>query len=511
MSTQRTGTSSSLNTMSVIPPKMAAPIVDSLLRKDRATDWKRAPMVTGISLALHLLVLGMFTFVVFKNPKLVEEIFTTVTDSEPPAEPIVDQSLFAPQEPQETQPEQQLASQEIASSFNFDTKGPIDLNVSDGPVQLATDPNSSGPSFNLPTGSETSGRMSANKTQMVAKFGGNSASEASVAYGMKWLENHQFPNGSWSFAHSKHSECKGKCSQDGSFVDCPNGATGLALLAFLGGGHTHQKGDYQKNVKRGIDFLLKAAKDTPEGLDLRGTVTANEGMYVHGLCTIALCECSAMTKDRRVRTAAERAIQFIVKAQNPKDGGWRYSPGQEGDTSVVGWQVMALKAGNDAKISFPGQAFKKAEGFLQLAQAEGGAKYKYTPDGAPTETMTAVGLLCRMYGSWDRKTKALGAGVEYLDKVKPSPNNMYYNYYATQVMHHWGGDEWTRWNAIMRDQLVRTQHQLKDGHLAGSWDIADPHGGAGGRHYMTCLAVMTLEVYYRHLPMYDRERIQVER
>ena len=98
----------------------------------------------------------------------------------------------------------------------------------------------------------------------------------------------------------------------------------------------------------------------------------------------------------------------------------------------------------------------------------------------------------------------------YLDKVKPQSNNMYFNYYATQVMHHWGGEEWTRWNEVMRDHLIRTQHPLKDGHLAGSWDIADPHGGGGGRLYMTCLSIMTLEVYYRHLPMYSREKIKVE-
>ena len=118
--------------------------------------------------------------------------------------------------------------------------------------------------------------------------------------------------------------------------------------------------------------------------------------------------------------------------------------------------------------------------------------------------MTSVGLLCRMYLGWDRSNPKLANGIRYLDEIKPMPNNMYFNYYATQVMHHWGGEEWVRWNEI------RTQHTYRDGHLAGSWDVADPHGDSGGRLYMTCLSVMTLEIYYRYLPLYDNEVLKVE-
>ncbi len=499
-----------------ISSKLAPPIAQTMLRNEPVWNWKKMPMVTLASLLLHAVVLGACTFIVMKNPQLVEEIFTTITDTDEPAEPIVEQSMIQPEEQIKETTEVSVVSPETTSNLHFETKGPIDLNVSDGIPQIEADSSNLPGIAGIKLGSETAGRMSAqNKKLMVQKFGGNSSSEASVASGMKWLSNHQLPNGSWSFEHSKHPDCKGQCSQDGSFKACPTGATGLALLAYLGGGHTHQKGDYQKEVKRAVDFLLKSAEPSAAGLDLRGKVTANEGMYVQGLCTIALCELSAMSKDTRVRKAAEGAIDFIVKAQNPKDGGWRYEPGAPGDTSVVGWQVMALKSGYNAKIKFPTTAFKGAEVFLKLAQADGGSKYRYVPEvpgqpSAPTETMTAVGLLCRMYMGWDHSTKKLAEGVDFLDKVKPQPNNMYFNYYATQVLHHWGGEEWTRWNELMRDQLVRTQHPLKDGHLAGSWDIADVHGGAGGRLYMTCLSVMTLEVYYRHLPMYSRDKIKVE-
>ncbi|HID23585.1 MAG TPA: hypothetical protein EYP14_14470 [Planctomycetaceae bacterium] len=120
--------------------------------------------------------------------------------------------------------------------------------------------------------------------------------------------------------------------------------------------------------------------------------------------------------------------------------------------------------------------------------------------------MTAVGLLCRMYLGWTRERRALQDGVTFLSRRGPVDDEMYYNYYATQVLHHWGGEKWKRWNEVMREQLIKTQDRA--GHATGSWKPRDRHGHVGGRLYMTSLCVMTLEVYYRHLPLYQREVIQ---
>ena len=59
-----------------------------------------------------------------------------------------------------------------------------------------------------------------------------------------------------------------------------------------------------------------------------------------------------------------------------------------------------------------------------------------------------------------------------------------------------------RGKSQMRDVLVFTQEQK--GPDAGSWDPKGPHAGSGGRLYMTSLAACTLEVYYRHLPIFRR-------
>ncbi len=113
-----------------------------------------------------------------------------------------------------------------------------------------------------------------------------------------------------------------------------------------------------------------------------------------------------------------------------------------------------------------------------------------------------------MYLGWKHDQQALQRGVQILSVLGPSTdktstrNNMYYNYYATQVMHHYGGYPWQRWNEVMREYLIATQAQ--HGHEAGSWflDGSDHGASAGGRLYCTAMAAMTLEVYYRYMPLY---------
>jgi hypothetical protein len=477
-------------------------------------NWKAISTVVIVSAIFHGIALMACALIVFSNPKIMEEIFTEVTEEEAIIEePIVETALDQPEEIKEVSDEEVTPN---VSEALFE-KGPADLNINDlDPAQVKVDAEVAGLA-DIKFDNAAGGRMSAaSKSALVKAMGGNSASEAAVAHGMRWLAKHQYPDGGWSFEHEAHPDCKGQCSQGGTIKGGGRtGATGMALLAFLGGGHTHQAGEYQKEVKNGVEFLLRNSKPTPQGLDLCPLVVSNEKMYVQGLCTIALSELAALTKDNRLKGAATAAVAFIVAGQNPKSGGWRYSPypasQDPGDTSVVGWQIMALKSAKNAKLPVPGSAFKGAELYLNAAAMEGGAKYKYDLNAkAATQTMTAAGLLCRMYLGWDRKNKSLEEGVKYLAATKPSRNNMYYNYYATQVMHHWGGDEWTTWNNVMRDQLVTTQKTAKHGHMQGSWDLADPHGGTGGRLYMSCLCIMTLEVYYRHLPIYRREGLKVE-
>ncbi len=362
----------------------------------------------------------------------------------------------------------------------------------------------------LDLSSDFGGRSQASREQLVELFGGTPESEQAVERGLRWLAERQRQDGSWSFDHRRPRD-RHQNHQAGSLSNCPIGATAMALMCFLGAGETQNEGRYTTHVQLGLNFLLQNAVQVPEGHDLRGrngdqVPSGNYPMYAHGLATIALCECYAMTRDRRIRPVAQGALNFLLKTRNPEVGGWRYRPEQAGDLSVTGWMIMALQSGKTAGLRVSNVAFKTSEAFLESVAHQRGSRYGYTAEGGPKVSTTSIGLLCRMYLGWDREHPALTQGVRYLSEQGPDRNNMYSNYYATQVLHHVGGATWPKWNEEMRDSLVRSQ--LKRGPEAGSWDVTDPHGSSGGRLYQTCLCIMTLEVYYRHLPLYQLRAIQ---
>ena len=85
-------------------------------------------------------------------------------------------------------------------------------------------------------------------------------------------------------------------------------------------------------------------------------------------------------KDKMLGRAAQQAIKFIESAQNQRTGGWRYTPGEEGDTSVVGWQVMALKSAQMAGIPVNQATFDGAKQFLKSCSSGSyGGQFAYTP------------------------------------------------------------------------------------------------------------------------------------
>jgi hypothetical protein len=276
------------------------------------------------------------------------------------------------------------------------------------------------------------------------------------------------------------------------------GATSMALLPFLGRGYTHKEGPYKKQIEAGIGFLAAmTVKGQGKAYDRGGN------MYSQGLAGIVLSESYAMTQDRRLQLPAQLSLNYIMAAQDPARGGWRYTPKQAGDTSAVGWQLMALKSGHMAFLKVSPLTIKKAVEFLNDVQGDEGATYGYTDPGNGAGT-SAVGLLCRMYLGWKKDHPALQRGVDRLAKMGPS-KDLYFDYYATQILHHVEGDRWVGWNNRMRDMLVSAQ--AKKGHEAGSWydGVEGGHGAhAAGRLYCTSLATMILEVYYRHLPIYGK-------
>lgn len=334
--------------------------------------------------------------------------------------------------------------------------------------------------------------------------GATKASERAVSAALNWLARHQNSNGSWSLDHT--SRCKsGFCSGPGR-TQADAGGTALALLPFLAAGQTHQsEGIYRRQIAGGINYLLKiqaASGDLSAG---------SHQMYAHGLATIALCEAYGMTRDSRLGSAAQAAIRFIETGQNGQ-GSWRYSHGAaDSDTSVFGWQVMALKSGQMAGLTVRLAALDASRRYLnECANGRYGSEFGYQPGSRSTEAMSAVGLLMTQYLGARRSDPVVVGGIEYLTKHPPAidSRNTYYWYYATQAMHNVPGPQWDAWNRQMRRILIESQE--RSGCAAGSWDPMQPTddvwGSAGGRLMVTSLSTLTLEVYYRYLPLYQLDQ-----
>ncbi len=374
-----------------------------------------------------------------------------------------------------------------------------------------------------PAGSEVTAVRPFERRAMRTQGGGPPApvgavgpqTEEAIERGLAYLAERQNPDGSWSLqGHGEEIQIRSDTA-----------ATGLALLAFQGAGYTHKQHQYAETVARGLEFLLRIQRSNGDLFRPEDDASnRNAWFYSHGIAALALGEAYGMTRDPELREPAQRAINFIVTTQHPRYGGWRYLPRSSSDTSVTGWMMMALKSGELSGLEVPESTYAGIDNWLAVAQegAVRGSRYRYNPYAANTPaqrhgrvvspSMTAVGLLTRLYGGWTREHLDMQRGADYLAENPPaigtprSPaRDTYYWYYATQVMFHMKGEHWENWNNQLSPLLVSSQ--VREGPAAGSWNpklpIPDRWGPHAGRLYVTAMNLLSLEVYYRHLPIYE--------
>jgi hypothetical protein len=346
--------------------------------------------------------------------------------------------------------------------------------------------------------------------------GGNAQTEAAVAAALGWLARSQSRDGRWDanrFDAGQEQKVLGH-DRGGAGQNADTGVSALAVLAFLGAGHTHQHGDYQDVVKRGLEFLVRS--QSSDG-SLFGEATLYAQMYCHSMATFALAEALAMTGDVRLQPAVGKAVGYSLRAQHTTTGGWRYRPNEIGDTSQLGWQMMALASAKRAGLEIPSQTWSRVGRFLySVRRGQHGGLASYRPDGPPTTSMTAEALYCRLLlaemdgesideAAASEATRQLLAALPHRQRV-----NLYYWYYATLALHHRSqasdatAAAWRTWNDAITSALLDSQ--VTDGPEAGSWNTNTVWGGYGGRVYTTAMAAMSLEVYYRYAPQAPHEQ-----
>ena len=346
-------------------------------------------------------------------------------------------------------------------------------------------------------------RSAENRMQTVIQRGGSPETEQAVAKALKWLAANQSKDGRWNprkLGGGREDRVLGH-DREGAGTNSDSGITSLAVLAFLANGHTHLEGPYQHVVQNGLEYIV--SQQDSNG-DLAGAAKLFARMYCHSMSLLAISEAHAMTGDRRLAVPVQRGVNFSLKAQNPRDGGWRYQPGDEGDMSQFGWQVLALHSAQVGGIDVPRSSKDKMVQFLDaccISPNKGVAAYR--PGQGPNTTMTAEALVCRNLLGQRLSRLTIQEAHQRIGKSLPTPErvNMYYWYYGTLAMYISGGEAWEQWNQQMKHTLLTLQ--ATSGANEGSWEPNGLWAGYGGRAYSTAMAALTLEVYYRYLPVYD--------
>jgi prenyltransferase beta subunit len=297
--------------------------------------------------------------------------------------------------------------------------------------------------------------------------------EISYKKGLKFLATMQSSDGSFSNDRSRYG--------------AQPGVTGICVLAFLAHGEDAEFGPYAKNIKKGIDFILKQQNKN-------GYIGTS--MYNHGFATLALAEAYGMVNDDRLASALKKSVALLTSSQdrNPQ-GAWRYSPeDMTADTTVAGCQLVALLAARNAGIPVPNKNIDKALKYLASCRASNGG-YGYTSKSGGKSTLTAIGSLCMSLAK-KKDEKSFDTVTRYLTSRIESGGHhylFYHEYYMAQALFHANEEEWEKWNE--KNSKVMTASQNPD----GGW--SDPRLGRSGA---TGLALLSMALNYRFLPIYEK-------
>jgi hypothetical protein len=432
----------------------------------------------AIAAFVHLLVVVVLSFVaVTRQP-------------EPPREPVV--VRLAPAQEVVVQPERPREALELEAPELTEVVPPVDATESPWNEPLGVtqgDLSDAASLFGIGGGGAgtggTGGLGRGGRGGNVA--GASEGSEQAVQRALAWLARHRAQDGGWRDLPDDHADT-GALPRTGNIA-----ATGLALLCFLCGGQGPDvDGPYREVVLRAVEWLRREVSES-------GRFGAYNG-YTQGIGTLALAEALSRRRTPELEAAVRRAVRCIEAAQHDR-GGWRYKPGERGDTSVTSWVALGLKAAEHAGVPSHAATWTKLRGYLETVSNEHGST-DYLDGQRGSSGMAATGLFLRLMLGEGPGTRRNLRAIELVREV-PDPRwwDPYAVYYAALAMYQVGGAPWREFNPLVRDHLVSAQ-VCDDGCEDGSWE-----GGARieGPVLGTAFATLTLETYYRYLPQHAPE------
>ncbi len=412
---------------------------------------------------------------------------------------------------------------------------PDPVTTEESPDQAAPGPPADSSSPDRPSG-RFGNRSGKGRAGALHHYGGGAETEEAVLAGLRWLATHQRRDGAWDRKHfDERCPELDRCRETAAKLlehNADPATTGLALMAFLGAGHTHEQGDFQNEVTLALTFLLE--HQLPNGSFAE--VNTLE-MYNHTIATIAIAEAFTMTGDLSLKMPMLGAVRHLLSAQQAR-GGWGYTSERSigrNDTSVTGWAMLALSSAHSAGVAIPDRTIVALIDFVSETTApDAHVYYARLEDGRiiekPIDTAlrryspstTAIGMLVRQLLGWRtdasvllRQERILLGEPPDLGKFRGGDaselHSEYYWYYGTLAMFNQGGVGWQEWNDHLRAALLPAQDLSLDArdrqrHSYGSFPAFGRGWGrwgrVGGRVYSTAMGVLMLESYYRYVPAY---------
>lgn len=317
------------------------------------------------------------------------------------------------------------------------------------------------------------------QTDYLTRFSFNDRSSSQIenmyVRGLAYLKKNQKQDGSFESGEAGHSSTPA--------------TSGFCLMAALAHGDDPNMGPYSSMIKKSINFILKS-QNTNNGY-------IGDTMYSHGFATLALSEAYGMVRDDRIGPALEKAVSLILSAQkNNQFNAWRYNPDSiDADSSVVGCQLVALLAARNAGIGVPDKAIEDGLKYMKSCQTkEGGYSYTEQNYNNPRVTLSSIGSLIIALNKqkdepeYKKVSEYLGKNINYKENTYP----FYLEYYMSQAIFHDDINSWDTWNS--RNIRWMKSLQAPD----GSWSYQSEPA------YCTSLALLSLALNYRFLPIYER-------
>ncbi len=328
-------------------------------------------------------------------------------------------------------------------------------------------------------GGRFGGRMN-----LVARGGGSRATEGAVLGSLRALCATQRNDGSWPCAYP---------SEAGTITDV--GATGLALLSFLGGGYSQLSKDEYPDpahpgqtfrmgeiVKKSLQWIL--AHQDPDGWI--GGPGGSDAILNHAMAALALSEAYGMTSSQLLREPAQAAITHLVSRQS-SNGGWhRADAGLNGEILTSTFAVMALKSAELSDLLFPQPAVLNALRFLAASVDDGRIRAE-----SLSRAEVAGALVARRFFHKDRQDTGAVLAPSWLvsNPVAWKQQDFLGWYLASLALFQYDGPDgahWKAWHNPMKAALVPNQAK------SGSWSIGNE------TVFPTAMATLTLQVYYRY-------------